>query len=279
MSRGIAMKKRTSDLDKIHKQRLKAFFAGRREEQTPELENIFVSERVHETLPKEKILLTGFDAARILAFLPFSKNIYVSVCRNCVQKENFSVFKPLVERGAIIPVLYSPYSSYGDQILNIIASHDHVSMYEFDAYRSTILRRQAADGMICVHCAKKRIDETLVRLEDLEGSRDIVMRIAENIFPFVYPDAELLDTVYEASGRKSRKRLRALLDLSGVIHAVRTSQAFNAPVILDEEDVTQIPDGLTSESDHAKQLRSSETTTIKWAGIDDSDRHPFGKIH
>jgi hypothetical protein len=255
MVKRTAVAKSNQDLDRIQCQRVQAFMKSNGFQRRT-IDNIFLSERVSESINEPKIFLYSYDIQKILSYLPLAKNIYVSVCPKCVSRERLNTFKPLVERGAIVPALTSPYSVYPGAVQRIVASHDHMSCFEFDAYRSVVLRN-SVDRMICSHCAGMRRDEILKIMKKskvLLSNEDDIGRVMHNLFPFIYPDFELLDALQSAAKRESKIRIEELVRLSYVINSIRSSEAFNAQIVMDESDIRKIPKGFAKATDEALRL-------------------------
>ena len=102
MAKRAAISTEKSELDRLQKERVNMFLKSFRSKGLA-IEEIFTSEKVVATVKKEKILLPSYNLAKILSFLPFTPTIYVSICPKCPVND-LNIFRPLVERGAIVPI-------------------------------------------------------------------------------------------------------------------------------------------------------------------------------
>lgn len=246
----------TSDLDEVHKERVDAAYKRLRSGGSKAIASLFLSERVSKTISEQKAFIASYDVDKILSLLPFWKNVYVEICPYCLNRDEAGSVEALVTTGAIVPVLTAPYRKYDDRSRRLISSHDHLSFYEFQAYRTLSLMAET-DQFLCGHCAGERRDEVKAivksskKLSGLGSEVDLTMA---NLHPYVFPDFELMDLLKDASKRDSVVRFRELTNLSWAINACRTAQAFDAALVLDEPDLSKIPTGVAIESDKALQL-------------------------
>jgi hypothetical protein len=241
-----------SEMDRVQRERVDSFMKSYHNSDA-KIERVFLSEKVYDTVKEEKVLLNSYDLSKILSFLPLSRNIYVSICPRCLSKGDVDKFRSLVERGVIIPALVAPYEQYQSTVQSLVTSHDHISYFEFSAFRSTVLRANV-NKMICVHCAGLKRDDivkTINKHKALPTYKDGVNIIMRNLFPFIYPDFELLNSVHEAGKKGSKTRFEQLVRLSYMIKDVRSAQAFNAPIVMDESEISKIPAGFAKASDEA----------------------------
>jgi hypothetical protein len=112
------------DLDKLHRQRVTALSNRWKADERLRAEDIFVSQRVVETLPKGKALVTSFRSPEVLSLLPFVPNMYVLVCPKCVDSETTHSFRRLTETGLIVPILTAPYSMYPTPVVDALTGLD-----------------------------------------------------------------------------------------------------------------------------------------------------------
>ena len=115
------------DFDRLHKERVNKLMKEKGHSSSPE--NIFISERVIQTLPEQKIFFSSYEPQKVLAVLPFTPVVYVRACPKCLSGGNLTTFKKLVEANLVVPILISPYAEYGEMV-DFLVSHDHVSVYE-----------------------------------------------------------------------------------------------------------------------------------------------------
>src|SRR5712692_7559814 len=146
------------DLDQLHRDRVDKIMAESFDEDVaPNIGELFVSSRVVETLQRDKILLNGFRTEKVLALMPFSPDLYVTICPRCLQPNDFSSFQKIVASGLIIPILLSEYRHYPAPVAEFIVGRDHISAHEYRAYRFAMLTTAVHRGL-CHHCAGKRIN-------------------------------------------------------------------------------------------------------------------------
>lgn len=247
---------KNTDLDKLHDKRLDALVKRWHEGDDVDINDIFVSELVINSLDNEKTLIESFDLPNILALLPFTEIIYVEICPYCITKSNFEAFKSLTISGLIIPVLNGPYHAYPDPVIDVLKGHNHVSWHEYLLFKSTILPH-LADGGLCRHCVDKREDELKALVKGKRKApiyRENLDRLMYNISPFVPPDFELLDEIEVAFKTLDIDRVIQLRDMSEAINSFRNAQAFNAVLSFNEKDISNIPPGITDESDDARRV-------------------------
>jgi hypothetical protein len=220
------------------------------------IEEIFLSEKVAKSIPEEKAYLPSFDFWRILALLPFYKNVYVCVCPACLSRDPSGQFAALVEAGAMIPVLSASYRLYDDSVRNLVASHDHVSAHEFSLFRTMTLLG-GANGAVCQHCIdrKKRAILRVSKASEwlAKRVRDIDAAFA-NLYPYLSPDYDLIDRLHEAAKKNNLSQFDELSNLSWTINSVRSMQALNAPVLLDESELASVPKGFSIETDEVRGI-------------------------
>jgi len=244
------------DLDKIHKKRIGIVSKKMDDTNFYDENDIFVSERVIDSLHDEKSLVESFSQPRIMALLPFTPIVYVEICPNCINKENFESFKALTISGMVIPIITGEYCRYPEAVQDFLCGHDHISCYEYGLYRSVILNN-LADGGICSHCVDKRVSKIKLKVKGKRNApafRNNLKRLLYNIHPFVNPDYELLDAIDLAFRNLDIETTIQLRDMSEAIHSFRTSQAFNASLSINETDLSNVPSGITNENDEARQF-------------------------
>lgn len=251
------------DLDEFHKDRLKPI-SKEIWEAGLDTAKLFTSEKVFLTIDQEKVFLSSYRQDEVLTMLPFTSTLYVAVCRNCITQERFEGFKTLVERGIIIPVLTNPYKYYPEKVVDVVASHDHMSSYEYNLYRGFSIRAEN-NKWACEHCVAKRSEQALEYVKndpDLAIYKRMVDRIRYDLSPFVQPDFKLLDAVVAACKKQNLKQLQQLEDIGDGIYRVRTAQAFYAPIMLKSQDLEHLPNGLVSNTD---ELLHAQTDLRKFA--------------
>jgi hypothetical protein len=257
MAKRVELSKSTSNYDDIQKERVSAFMKSFQSNNS-KIEEVFLSERVYQTIKEEKLLLPSYEVTKILSFLPLKMNIYVSICPQCVDDSRLKSFQTLVERGAIIPALTSAYSFYPPAVQNIIMSHDHISSFEFEAYKFATLMEDV-DRAVCSHCARLKRDQIAKTMSQSKLLRPIMSdldQVMGNIYPFIYPDFELISVLEKITKRGNKVQFRKLMGISYVINKVRSAEAFNAQIVIDESDIEGIPEGFRKSTDKALQVRA-----------------------
>lgn len=242
------------NLDKIQEDRINNLAKKWDNEDAISLDEIFISERVFDTLGNDKTIVQSFLLPTILSILPFTPLVYVEICPFCINKENYIQFTSLVRTGQIVPFLIAPYSRYPDQVLDAVRGYDHVSCYEFSFYKHVELT-SSSDSGLCPHCIDKFKNEIEDLVKGRRGARKFrrhLDRLIHNIRPFLNPDYELLKDFHDVSSKYDIEGANQLVDMSEAINSFRTAQAFNATLLINEHDFSRIPDGVTDESDRAR---------------------------
>jgi hypothetical protein len=237
-----------SDLDQLQIDRLSGMA---RSEEAFAYDQIFLSDKVIETINAPKIFLYSYDLNKVLTALPFWQNVYVGVCPACFDRSSVSSFATLTERGAIVPVLVAPYRDYVESVQHVLRSHNHISMYEFDLFREYELLGRAS-SFRCGHC----VDKQRKRLSKLAGRNvrlhDEIEGIFHNLHPYSNPESLLLDRLESAVRTKKPRTVSQLYNLSLSIRSTRSMQALEAPILLDDDDISGLPKGVSSEIDEAR---------------------------
>jgi hypothetical protein len=233
-----------ASLDKVQKERVDLFWERLGTNYSSwKSEELFLSERVFKTLPEDKILLAHFDLSKILSVLPFSPNTYVEICPNCFSPKDLPAFSTLVRKGAIIPILVAPYDRFPQPIVDALRPYDHVSRYEYGAYRWLALQKLAEKG-VCSHCAKlaeQNINKHIRQTKSAEKFRKFRERLFGNLYPFINEDFELIQRFKYVAKKRDLAAAAQLANLSYSIHEFRSSQAFNAQFIIDSTMLDSLP--------------------------------------
>lgn len=250
----------TDKLDDAHKSRIDSFFDQRKAAKGKwKPHDIFLSERVVQTIEDRKLFLSHYDLQQILSLLPFSPIIYVGICKNCIAPSDFPSLKRLIETAAIVPVLFSRYASYPEPLKELFVAHDHISLHELNAFRWAALY-DLAESMVCEHCADKRMQdvvETTKRLKDAKEYSELARRTLYNLYPYIDHDIEIFDGVLEAGKKRSLRDMKQLVEMSNTIFEIRSSQAFKAQQIVDADELERIPPGTTAQSDAAVEITAN----------------------
>jgi hypothetical protein len=241
------------DLDKIEKDRLREVD----KKSKFRTDEIFTSERVVSALDTNVAVVRSYDTDELMAMLPFSSNLFVTICPACVSRNDLEGFKKFSTRGAIIPVLTSPYRFYPEYITDFLSSHDHISAYAFRFYKQLVLRSEESRG-VCGHCVEKVTTQAMDYVREkknIDEFRESLDRIQRNLWPFIRPDFQLVEASVDACKRGSIRDLRQLEKVSGGVNAVRTAQVFAAPILLRSDEFDKLPEGIVREDDAADRVR------------------------
>jgi hypothetical protein len=245
------------DLDRVHKERVDGAMKRWKSDDRPIApSDLFVSERVVETIGADKILLPSYDRQKILAGIPFSPVTYVTICRLCIREQNFPDFQKLAKSRLVVPVLLGPYESYPEKLVEFLLTVDHVSAHEYRAYRFAKINETTKQA-ICLHCADKRIKAMVANVRRRKGAPDFrtnIDRLIQSIWPFVSPDYTLLDQAVAACKSHDLGQLNQLVQLGETIYNIRSAQALGAPITVDDEALSDIPAGISTESDEGIRL-------------------------
>src|SRR5436853_248792 len=111
----------SKDLDKLQSERVNGIMKAWSRHGAPILpEDIFLSERVVQTIASDKVLIPPYDKDRILATIPFTPATYVVICPLCINSSNFEDFQTLARSGLMIPVLLGSYCSYPEKVVELV---------------------------------------------------------------------------------------------------------------------------------------------------------------
>ena len=220
--------------------------------------DLFLCERAANSIHDDKVILSSYQRDKVLPLLPYSKNVYVRICPLCISRDEFDEFKVLVERGAVLPVLYAPYSRYPEELATFLLGQDHISTYEYNAYRYVGVVNAASSGL-CAHCLdlrKRRIKYALSKVPQSSADEyeQKIKRFYQNLYPFVFPDFELIDVAASAIRRRDALEFAEIFDLSEGVYRLRTAQALNGAVAIDEDELAEIPSGVESAADDRRRI-------------------------
>lgn len=255
----------SNEFDQIEQDRVSEIMSKVYDGDDKEFEKLFRSERIHDEVFDEKVILNSFNISDIIAYLPYHSKIYVEICPKCVNNAEISQFKTLISTGSIVPILPSSYGYYRSEIVDLIISHDHMSANEFHSFRSIFAYDDSTSG-ICEHCLDVKRQNILKQLKRNKkfslDSRDIEAAI-NNLYPFMDPDFHLLDELYSAVTKKDSDYADAIFELSWIVNRSRSAKAFNAPVIIRSTDFLDMPTSISDDIDVA--IETSKTLERKIA--------------
>lgn len=226
------------DLDVVQRKRVDLFWTEFSEKGIL-LDDIFLSDQIASRLGHQKIALDSFSVDRVLTTIPFCEEVFVHVCPACISKKNFVVFKGLVDSGLITPVFTSSYSQYASEVIEVVATKPHISVYEYSLYKTAVLSAKS-EGALCDHCVDIRISDLnklVHRKRNAPVFREHLDTIVRNIYPFLAPDNDILDEVESCFKELDIERCQRIVDTSWGIRSIRNAQTFDAPVILTDERI------------------------------------------
>ncbi len=236
------MTRPTIDLDATQQRRVNRLVKRAQENEKIPRAEIFLSDQVVSALDGQKILLQSFDKERVLALLPFAKNVFVMACPRCLAKEDLETFSKLVSSNLIMPILVAPYSYFPGDLRNLIHAHDHISAYEYDFYRYTQITTNNPN-MLCAHCVEERHKEIVAKIKrnkETKTFKRYLERTVTNLDPCVAPDYELLDAFEAAVQDRTTERARQLADFSAVLASARDAQVFGAPLLVPDDHLEML---------------------------------------
>jgi hypothetical protein len=255
---------RTKDLDKLHEERLEGLRVRINETGEFDPADVFLSEKIVETLPEEKAFLPSYNLPKILAALPFSPVAYVTVCPLCIKEGQIANFSRLLESGRVIPVLSGLYTRYPENVREVVTRFPHISSHEYWFYRYCQIASFSSGG-VCPHCVDKTLKEIGDKVSRRKNAAAYVEEcdeIRSNLMPMINPDSELLDAAAKACESRRLGQVRHLRRMSETIHQIRTAQAFYAPVSLDEADLSALPKGVSESLDKTLDITVELKKTV-----------------
>jgi hypothetical protein len=188
--------RRTVDIDILQNERVQRFVNDRIHSSGPvQIEGLFSSELVANTLRQEKMVLSGFKPDRIKAILPFTPIVYAPICSTCVRPEDFETFKTLVRSNLVIPVLIGKYGFFEENLRQFIITHDHISSVELSGY---LFLNAASKGLrpLCPKCLGKEVDDLCFGKKESANSKifeSSLRQFISNLDPFPRTDRKLID--------------------------------------------------------------------------------------
>lgn len=247
------------DLDTIHEARVDALGKKLREHGEYRHEDLFLHQRVVETIGKEKVLIDSFKPKRLLPILPFSPVVYVQTCPACISARSFPTFSRLIDAGLVIPILTAPYRDYPSAVVSQLAKRDHISCYEFDFYRTTSILSGDSSDAICTCCTLSRLEN----IQDLARGkrhaaayRDGIESIFSLTSPALERDTELFNLAEEAVRCRDLASLQQLENLAWSLRFARTAQSFDAAVTIRSRSIEMIPPALIDQKGVTQQTVS-----------------------
>ncbi|WP_141018297.1 hypothetical protein [Azoarcus sp. DD4] len=247
------------DIDKIQEKRVDKLWKSWHDDGNLEISDVFLSAQVLELVDEQKIAFESFNVEQILSVIPFSNTVFVLICPACIDSDNFEVFEGLVNAGLIVPVFQARYRYYPPEVVQAVATKPHISVYEFEIFRTAILHSRS-EAAVCSHCVEERevqLDRLIRGKRNAPQFRDHLETVVRNIRPFVDPDFEILDELEESFSSRSLDRAQQIADTSFGIQTLRNAQALNAPLLLTDEKL-----------DHLNRYELEELEELRRVGLE-----------
>jgi len=111
---------KAEQLDKELQQRIDKLIKSVIQDKRVSVSDVFENKYVVRAVETPKVFINGYDSKKILANFPFTKALFVCICPKCSCVTNRSELLKLLERQAITPILFGPYSSYPNEFVNDI---------------------------------------------------------------------------------------------------------------------------------------------------------------
>jgi len=239
------------DLDTLHKERTQALskrFVGHH---IPPAE-AFISERAVQAVSGNKILVDTYKGNEVLGLLPYSPVVLAPICPFCIQRENLATFKKLVSANLVMPILLFRYDAYESTLRDFIVSHDHISRFEFGLYRHHAMKWESSK-FICDHCMENRVEKIcrgVRRRSNGQLYQQTLRSIFANMTPLIDSDEEIMDLAERLCAEKKLEKLRQLNRMSFVVNEIRSGHAINAPIVLKESELANLPQSVASDMDN-----------------------------
>lgn len=217
---------------------------------------VFMSDRVVQDLPKEKVFIQGFGSQKLLSIIPFHENVYCSVCPGCTSRASSTPLLKLARAGLVVPVLLSNYEYYDDRFAQAIRGIDHISAHEFNFF-SKLRRESSGESDICPTCAWEEISRDLCFIKRRRAARyaeENLKTIFDTSYPHIKRDEYLFDLAAKAIKDGNLRYLEQLRDIAFTLQSVRSAETLNASVLLDPDEI--IPEDVVISSESQLQLRT-----------------------
>ena len=251
---------RTMDFDALQKERVRRFVNDRiQSNDRIRYDGLFNSEFVATTLHQEKMVLSGFKPDKIRAILPFTPVVYIPICSHCVKPEDFEAFKTLVRSSLVVPVLIGNYGNFEENLREFIIAHNHISSVELSGY---LFLSASSKGLqpLCSNCLRKEVNDLCLSKKGEPDSKiyeSDLRQFISHLDPFPRTDRELIDLAFNYFKNRELKKLRQLTRMGSLIQQIRRDEAFNAPVLLEDSDLSKLPDNLSDTVDEAHSKTAS----------------------
>jgi hypothetical protein len=243
------------DLDAAQKERLQALEKKLGDAGSLKVDEVFVSDRVCESIAKQKVILSGHNETSLLGILPFTPVVYDIVCPTCIDDKSFERFSALVRAGLLIPILRGPYSEYPDKIRDVIIAHPHVSRWEFRFLRHhTVVRPGARTRDIHqkMHALSEEMKKSVTGIADEKKYREAIGYFTFGLAPWIDADLHLFERAYEACKDRNFASLRQLERAALAVYEARSAQAFNGSILVDGVELQKLPPEISAETEAAR---------------------------
>lgn len=244
-------------LDESEKSRIEEVHKNSKDTKLVFFKDIFRNKSIIKAVTeKDKAYIHSFDSEIIPSAILFYKTVFVEICPGCKCVWEPELIKPYLEKKIIIPILQNPYSSYNNNFSDIILQYPHISMYEFDTFRTLRLYDEVKKG-ICPSCASESLNKCY---ELIEQNLDMFPKdkpvnyyqkyfthiMAPALKPFLYPDYLLINEIENSINEHNFVKYDQLSETCSLIHHLRSSQAFKTIPQIKFNEVNTINDLLNS---------------------------------
>jgi hypothetical protein len=237
------------DLDAIQQARL-----SKLDHTEARAEAIFASEKVVKSIEGDKCFISSYKS-ELLGVLPFTPVVYNLVCPRCFDKMGFDKFSALVGAGLVVPMLRAPYSEYDPPVRDFLFAHDHISVQEYDRFRTNSLYQFASkDEHAFGHHAIEEMRKIVAGQVDEEQYRNRIRSLEINLFPYTKEDGELLDLAIRACKTKDMDQLVRLRRRAVAIYQLRTAKVYNASAVVRGSELHALPPNTAIEADAARSI-------------------------
>jgi len=202
--------------------------------------------KVAPKLKDRKLAFIGeFNREVLLAATPFYPTTILEICPFCKCVRDPTLLEPFLEKNRIIPMLTSEYNTFRKDFIDVILRYPHVSPYEYNCYRATMLLSKVEATGVCGHCIDKYYKKTAKFIENLnlpQTKKSALKWEFDHSFmagldPYLLPEADLLFMYERALKQKDFTKVNQITNTAEETHKLRSAQAFSAIPQLSGEEV------------------------------------------
>ncbi len=227
-------------LDVSEKTRCSEFFERYLKEKKLDESGLFRYKVAPKLKDRQLAYLGGFNREILLAATPFYPTMILNICSHCDCVQDPALLEPFLERNRIIPILLNKYDMFPKNFIDVILRYPHLSCYEYRCYRTAmIISRVEKTGSAqkwCSHCIdeyRKKVSKSIEN-SNLEQAIKEMLKLGfdkgfmPNLYPFVSPEASLLDEFERVLKQKNLTKIIQVLETGAEAGRLRTAQAFSA---------------------------------------------------